>query len=183
MASYSTTELNSQAYTLVNTVLAQLKAAGIPATLSEGDIDGIEFGDTRVLVVREVCKTYGFKSHPQGKFQVKLPTVHFGLRDSMKAKAYQENSKDLITKLVKDLLARHVAIVAYNTRTAEHDAEVKKARARVTSLQKAFPEYADHIYPRGGTSLAIEFGNLDMDQAKKILQALETCGVKLKTLA
>ena len=36
METYSKRDLNSQAYTLVNTVLAQLKAAGVPATLSEG---------------------------------------------------------------------------------------------------------------------------------------------------
>ena len=44
-------------------------------------------------------------------------------------------------------------------------------------------QFLNHVTPLLSQLLAIEFGNLDMDQAKKILQALETCGVKLKTLA
>ena len=140
-------------------------------------MDGIELEDRRLLRVSEVMRGSGFVKYPQGKLQVKLLTVHLGPLEKLPGKTYQQNSKGLIDKVVKELIARYKAIVAYHTGANAREVETKRTRAQAAQLRKAFPQYSDNVSSGEGTSLTITFHDLGMDEANKILQALETCGV------
>jgi hypothetical protein len=190
MSYFKKPELNERALSILNQVIAKLAEGGFSVKLLEGGwghVLSVKSGyDTyQVVSVEESCRQISpFRSSLTGKLVYKFPTLRLRHTGNVVASQLNEDSKDLVAKIVAKVIDR-INIIDRDNELIIKKLEAEKQRKETLrnveedseKLRVAYPKFANRVFSNG--SLTIKFDCLSIEKAHEILTALEDKGIEV----
>ncbi len=175
MANFSTPKLTAEVNATLKAVVAELLKQGVPAKINDQL--------TGVSVVNENYPINMFDAEedhlrfgpPNGKIRWHFRSLYL-FTGTLSAKTFKNESKDLVTKLVRSVKERYEEILVADKRRAEKKEAQDEAAATQANLRASFPEFENKLNVNS-SGITIKFDYLTVEKATKILQALKDAGI------
>lgn len=190
MSYFKKPELNERALSVLNQVITKLTEGGFSVNLFTGhwghvlSVKGKNDSHQVMSVEEGTHRSSPFRSSLTGKLVYKFPTLRLRHTENVVASQLNEDSKDLVAKIVAKVIDR-INTINQDDELAVKKLEVEKQRQETLKnaeeesekLRAAYPKFAKNII--SGGSLMIRFNGLSVEKVHEILTALEDKGIEV----